>query len=362
MSEQDNLENHLRHLAETHESPYNPADWADMQRLLQKQAVISAPQSPLRGLFRRSVVMLALMCLTGIKVLYDAPLPAHLGLASKKENEDKNEVKNQNNKQKTLPTQATNSDTYSNNTQNSTSFERNFTNQNQRPSTLSNEVSVDSTTESAPIEWAAVLSVDSSQSLQSLQSVGFIVQEPFQHKEPQTQEINPIVSTTTNKTDSLQSPDYQHLEIYAGESFQTNLALKVGKGQLYNILAVGYQFTGGGRWGFGYGFGKEIRRQGRNVVNLELVGYYIKENTMATPLNILAQTKLQFNRRFTPHVAGFVSLNANALISDNRNEDLVNSAGIPNWMVLHTFLGGTSVKLWSGINLGVQVRLSKLKN
>lgn len=381
MFEHDNLENHFRRLAERHETPYNPTDWEEMQARLNQVQQVVAWRTPLTRVLKRVALAMVLVFLTGIKVFYDAPLPTYIGKTdiSLKKKSPSPEIHN-------LPPQTPKINrTPQNNsaTQNTKSIEQNFTNnltQNAVNQSLSNQQTRNLPPEASPkitekianpeltLSPESVLSlnegaVDSLEkqynSIQPLLPLGFVVVEPFMQKELTESIIAELASVSPENTEKTKRTNYQHIEFFVSESLHTNIALKVGNENLYNIFTVGYQFSGGSRWGFGYGFGKELRRQGRGSLNLEVLGYYIKENSSNTPLNLLAQGKLQFNRQFTSRLAGFVGVSGNIFLSDYRGEDLVTSAGIPRWMVAHTFLGGTSVKLWTGINLGMNFRLQK---
>lgn len=370
MFEQENLEQHFRDLAQKHESPYNPADWADMQARLQRAGLTTPVHSPLRSLLGRSVALVALFLLVGVRVWYETPLPAHVVYALP-----------------TLSKQKNNSTSNSSSKTSPSANDKTVTIKNKLPknSTPSNEVvqaitipepqnvaivppisvgkagkdniAPEANPDNALVSPILVQDVDSitrNALPTEVQPVGFSSVEPFMQKGITDL---PALPTPEDEKDKKEKSQYQHLDIYTSEALHTNLAFKIGTERTYSIFHLGYQFSGGGRLAVGFGVGKEIRKKERGSLNLEGLFHYIKENSAENQLNLLGQAKLQFNRKFTPRLVGFMGLSANLLVTDYRGEDLATSAMMPEWAILRMSSGGTNIKMWTGLNVGLSIRM-----
>jgi hypothetical protein len=360
MFDQESLENHFRLLAQKHEEAYNPDDWADMQARLQNIGLTQVRKSPLQGVLRRSSILVALMLLVGMKVWYDAPLPAT----------GKDSVRYISKKQPyEIPQQANilPENTAQNFSTNPPAFKQNTIIANKTINTFQQKsvlpIWVGKTTQNiATISENLPTGIDNKEEVlptelltpaDILQPIGLATTEPFMQKG--ITDLPPIETKEIDK--EKPKTGYQHVEMYASEGFHSNLAFKIGTGRAYSIFNIGYQFSSGGRWGVGYGFGKELRKKERSSINLEFLGHYIKENTSSNQLNLLGQAKIQFNKRFTSKITGFAGLSGNLLVTDYRGEDLATGSGLPSWAVIRTNIDATNIRIWTGLNLGVSIRV-----
>ncbi len=349
--ETEKIENHLRHLAEAHEPPYEPSDWAVMHKRLKHAGLTQGMPSPLYALARRYSILVIVFFLVGVKTYTNQKTPF-------------SNIKQltTNSKQNTSPTNpdrqassTTNSPT--NTDRQASSITNSPTNPDRQASSITNSpINPDrqaSSITNLPTNTDRQASTPILETLKSIQILGLSTTEGFMQKEL----ANTFEAANSSTSEAKKTTGYKHIDFYTSESLHTNLAFKIGSEHLYNIFAVGYQFNGGGRLGIGYGFGKELRKRKYNTLNLEAVGYYIRENNNGSRLNLLAQTKIQFMRQITPRLTGFMGAGINILASDNTGDDLSSGTGLPNWAILQTDVNGTHVKLWTSLNLGISMRL-----
>jgi len=350
VSEQENFEQHLRKIAQAHEAPCEPNDWADMQNRLQKAGLTNTAQhSPLQSnIVRRTAILVALVFLIGVKIWHEPN-------SQNSQNSQKNQIV-------ALHIQKT-----------PLQFEK--TNGKQRLATSKTTPAINTSTirtvqnvatstvalnkPDLPIAMTELTKVSNTQNDETATPLGFSTIEPFMLKEvsqlPALDTLNIMVAEIEQHRPKRES--YQHIAFYASEALQSNIAFKIGSERMYSVFAVGYQFSGGGRLGIGYGFGKELRKTNRKSLNLEAMCYYIRENNASPQLNLLTQGKIQLHHKFTSNLSGFAGLSFNMLVSDYKGEDLVTSAGIPDWAVLRTSINNTNIKCWTGLNIGLSLRL-----
>ena len=377
--ETEKIENHLRHLAEAHEPPYEPSDWAVMHKRLKHAGLTQGMPSPLYALARRYSILVIVFFLVGVKTYTNQKTPfsniKQLTTNSKQNtsptNPDRqassttNSPTNTDRQASSITNSPTNPDRQASSITNSptnadrqaSSITNSPTNPDRQASSITNSpINPDrqaSSITNLPTNTDRQASTPILETLKSIQILGLSTTEGFMQKEL----ANTFEAANSSTSEAKKTTGYKHIDFYTSESLHTNLAFKIGSEHLYNIFAVGYQFNGGGRLGIGYGFGKELRKRKYNTLNLEAVGYYIRENNNGSRLNLLAQTKIQFMRQITPRLTGFMGAGINILASDNTGDDLSSGTGLPNWAILQTDVNGTHVKLWTSLNLGISMRL-----
>lgn len=147
----------------------------------------------------------------------------------------------------------------------------------------------------------------------------------------------------------------QRLEVWTGETFQTNFGYKIGVEKFYNIFALSSQYSGTGfRWGLGYGIGTQLNLQNSSFINLDLIAYHINEKIRFTrELNLLSQFRVNFNHRFGQKVNFFAGPTLNTLFSDFRNSDNSIGSRVAPWVLYTDNAGTTKVKMWIGFNFGM---------
>ena len=359
MSEQEKLENHFREIAHGHEALYEPADWADMQSRLQAAGLTATSSSPLRGIVRRSLVLVALLFVVGIQI---SRSPTSMDTAHAHVSKNLPAIT----QNKPLPT--TTDDKKSTTTAlnaTPTSYKNQYPALPTTQTTAGKEFRQEKSLVFAPIAAIEKVLMESylaaqerekrlAEQIENLPILGFATEQLFLDKTPPN--VN-IASNEAEIQNQKNKSDYQHIDFYTSESFHANTVCKFGTGRIYNILAVGYQFSGGGRAGIGFGFGKELKHRERGSLNLEAISYYVKENQTSRQLNLLLQGRLQCIHKFTPNFSIFAGGSVNMLASDYKGEDLVTSAAIPSSWVLRSFIGGTSIKVWTGLNLGISLKI-----
>ncbi|MCB0577834.1 MAG: STN domain-containing protein [Phaeodactylibacter sp.] len=160
---------------------------------------------------------------------------------------------------------------------------------------------------------------------------------------------------------------YNRFELSVNDALYANASLKLGAYRFYNIIHLGARWDDVApgtaettmSWGLGYGLGTALRLNPRLLLNIEGVAIHINEQERWTnELNLLNQLRftLDFHQesRRTSIFAGPV---ANVLVSKLYDPDTgtLGSAVIaPSYTLLNHAKGGTSVKLWAGLQAGVR--------
>ena len=151
---------------------------------------------------------------------------------------------------------------------------------------------------------------------------------------------------------------FHEFEFSVGETFNTQVALKIGVEKFYNIFAFGTQFlTSGFNWGFGYGIGTHLAHTDNFKTQLELVSYQIKEgNDWIDTYNGLQQLKLTFSKKITNHVDAFAGPAFNLLVTNNKFTDggRFESHFAPYSFFTHKG-DDTTLKGWIGITAGIKI-------
>ncbi len=155
----------------------------------------------------------------------------------------------------------------------------------------------------------------------------------------------------------VKSDPYIRLEFWGSEALHSNIGLKVGRQQFYNIFAMGSQIEQNRfRWAIGYGFGTETRFNPSTFLNTDLIAFHVNEDRGFTKqLNLLTTLKFSLGKRFGKRFAIFGGPSINTLFSDFRNENNQIGSRIAPWIIFQDFTGGTKVQMWVGFNLGLKL-------
>ena len=159
---------------------------------------------------------------------------------------------------------------------------------------------------------------------------------------------------------------YKRVEISGSEALHTQLAFKVGLQKFYNILAVGYHFSGADpfeygdepTWAYGYGIGTEFNIGRVWRLNMDLTAFDVieKENTFTDKkLNILGQYRLNFGAHLGHRFTIAFGPSFNVMVSELQGTDLGTiGSDLPPYTVYDETHGDVNTKLWPGFNLALR--------
>ena len=159
---------------------------------------------------------------------------------------------------------------------------------------------------------------------------------------------------------------YHRVEMSGSEALHAQLALKLGVQKFYNILAVGFHFSGADpfdygdepTWAYGYGIGSEFNLGKTWRMNLDLTTFDVieKENTFQNKkLNLLNQFRLNFGAQ----VGGTLTLafgpSFNVMVSQLDGNDIgTYGSDLPPYTVYDHTYNGTNVKMWPGFDIAIR--------
>lgn len=157
---------------------------------------------------------------------------------------------------------------------------------------------------------------------------------------------------------SIARKGYRKFEIWGSEALTANAAFKMGSRQFYNIFAVGAQTFGDEfRWGWGYGFGSEMRLGQRLAFNIDAIAYHINENEVWTDdLNLLNVLRANLGVRIAGNTYLFGGPTFSVMVSDHAAGDTgkLGSGIAPSWTSYDKTHRDTNVKMWPGFNAGIR--------
>lgn len=147
-------------------------------------------------------------------------------------------------------------------------------------------------------------------------------------------------------------------DFWMADALLTNIALKLGVKQFYNILALGTQFNSSNfRFGVGYGVGSEFALKKSWSMNAEFIAYHINEDARWTKeLNMLNQFRLNFVKELGARANFFIGPTLNILVSDFVNDDDTLGSRIAPYTVDDRIIGNTRVRSWFGFSCGISIK------
>jgi len=150
---------------------------------------------------------------------------------------------------------------------------------------------------------------------------------------------------------------YRKIDVWGNESFYTNAAFKTGVDYFYNIIGVNYSPGSYARYGVTWGLGSEFSLGKGAFMNLEATATQIGEDEFWTSkLNLLNQLKLNFGGMVAPKLGIYGGPTFNVLVSEYVNSDgSIGSHIAPSWTIYDKTNGGTNIKMWFGVNVGLRI-------
>ncbi|WP_207432187.1 LA_2272 family surface repeat-containing protein [Sabulibacter ruber] len=150
---------------------------------------------------------------------------------------------------------------------------------------------------------------------------------------------------------------YYRAEVWAGETFFANGALKMGTQKLYSIFALGWgPHEGKHHFGYGLGLGFPVNPKG---MFLDVLIYQVSENKFWTngSSNLLEQVRLTKERDFGK-VALLYGATLNVFVSNRRPLKAGEDPGmkLEPWPLFENVSRQSRVVVWPGVNLGVRFK------
>ncbi len=159
---------------------------------------------------------------------------------------------------------------------------------------------------------------------------------------------------------------YRRVEMSGSEALHAQLAFKIGVQKFYNILALGFHFSGADpleygdepTWAYGYGIGSEFNLGKTWRMNLDLTTFDVieKENTFQhKKLNLLNQFRLNFGAQVGGTLTIAFGPSFNVMVSQLEGNDIGTfGSDLPPYTVYDQTHNGTNVKMWPGFDLAIR--------
>ncbi|KAA3436709.1 LA_2272 family surface repeat-containing protein [Rufibacter hautae] len=150
---------------------------------------------------------------------------------------------------------------------------------------------------------------------------------------------------------------YYRAELWAGETFLANGALKMGTQKLYSIFALGWgPHEGKHHFGYGLGLGFPVNPKG---MFLDVLIYQVNENRFWTngSSNLLEQVRLTKERDFGK-IALLYGATLNVFVSNRKPLKTGEDPGmkLEPWPLFENISRQSRVAVWPGLNLGIRVK------
>ncbi|WP_210466016.1 LA_2272 family surface repeat-containing protein [Rufibacter roseolus] len=150
---------------------------------------------------------------------------------------------------------------------------------------------------------------------------------------------------------------YYRAEVWAGETFYANGALKLGTQKLYSVFALGWgPHEGKHHFGYGLGLGFPVNSKG---MFLDVLIYQVNEDKFWTKgsSNLLEQVRLTKERDFGK-VALLYGATLNVFVSNRRPLKVGEDPGmkLEPWPLFENISRQSRVVVWPGVNLGVRFK------
>ncbi|WP_234735924.1 hypothetical protein [Tellurirhabdus bombi] len=156
---------------------------------------------------------------------------------------------------------------------------------------------------------------------------------------------------------SLSQDGYKRFEIWGSDVLHGNVGFKMGGNKkFYNIFTVGatWPTDNKNRWGYGYGLGTNQPLGKRNQISIEAIAYQIHEQgTSWDYLNMLNQARVSFIFPLVNRFALTVTPTFNVQVTTLKTGEGIGTSWVKYDVYDQTF-GNTRVRMWPGLNVGLQ--------
>ncbi|HOY49561.1 MAG TPA: hypothetical protein PK281_09185 [Flavobacteriales bacterium] len=149
---------------------------------------------------------------------------------------------------------------------------------------------------------------------------------------------------------------FQALEVGASETFPATFQWKTGSDVFYNIFNIGAMPGNNFYWGYGYGFGSNLKKTGKFRINLDLLAMHVNNGEIWTDhVNLLNKAHLGFTWQAAKHFAISGGPTFNVLVVNNPDSELtVQQPTVAPWTVSDKMYNNTRVQMWPGAQLMIR--------
>ena len=146
-----------------------------------------------------------------------------------------------------------------------------------------------------------------------------------------------------------------HVDMWASEISEANVALKTGSKHVYSILAAGIHPSDPYRFSYGIGIGGHIPR-GSKFVNIEALSFQVYEDIAEVDgwdnkIHTISKLRLIGGWKIKPRISVFAGLTFNVFVSDVSDGENIATASF------YDSVNDTNdrwVRMWPGFVAGVQ--------
>ncbi len=151
---------------------------------------------------------------------------------------------------------------------------------------------------------------------------------------------------------------YQAIEVSANETMYTNVSLKTGVKQFYNIFTAGMKtYNSDLIWGFGYGLGTLLPLSDKMNMNFDLTANSMHYNSAWTNhLNILNKLSMSVEYKINKHIAVFVGASLNMHISNilDYHGEKIDQIPVP-YSTAEFSKNNTLLRMYPRVSLGLRL-------
>jgi len=152
---------------------------------------------------------------------------------------------------------------------------------------------------------------------------------------------------------------YHAFGISGNETFYGNASFMLGVKKFYNIFTTGIAFRDEKIiWGWGLGFGTQVRLGGRSDLSIEGLCYQVNVDEWFTHgPNLLGKLNLSFAWHLAPHLALTVTPSWNVTVSDMLDEygEHQDNTFAPYSVYDYDFDNGMRLEMYPGLAIGIRI-------
>jgi len=151
---------------------------------------------------------------------------------------------------------------------------------------------------------------------------------------------------------------YHKLEIFADEIFYTNIALKTGVRQFYNIFTAGMKLgqTESNFWSVGYGLGTAPKLSKKLSLNVDLTANQVSDGNFTKAINLVNKFYAGLEWHIIPKASIFAGATLNGYVTDTTYRDYKDlfRGYRPTIFYEKTYGNNTNMKMWWSARVGIR--------
>jgi hypothetical protein len=153
---------------------------------------------------------------------------------------------------------------------------------------------------------------------------------------------------------------YHQIDIYATETFFTNIAYRGGTKHFYTILMAGYDprtIGNSALYTFGAGFGTSFGNKPKLNYDVDLISQQVSLGSMNEEINMLYRLGFGVNYKLTSAIALTLGLTYNFYMADSSSPDYETTfSKLPPYFISNESAGtNRNLKTWIGLKAGVRL-------